>query len=234
MGRILNGGRVNQERPCSRIPSTEPAENFMSKNIAVILGAIFVLGAAIVRSAEPPEAVNKAAAKVAVELCSSCHGPGGNSTSPTFPKLGGQQQMYLAAQIRAFKAKTRGDPEAHDYMWGMVATIDESIVDALASYYAAQSAPQGKAGDPKLVAQGEKLFENGDSARKITACASCHGVKAEGQAIFPRLAGQHAAYIVRQLQVIQKNLRASPVMHGLITELTLNDMKAVAEFLQSK
>ena len=36
------------------------------------------------------------------------------------------------------------------------------------------------------------------------------------------------------LEVIQTNLRKSPVMHGLITELKLTDMKAVAEFLHSK
>ena len=206
----------------------------MIRNSVAIFSSILAFGSGVTHAAESPEAINKAAAKVAVELCSTCHGPAGNSISPTFPKLGGQQQLYLAAQIRAFKTKSRSDPEAHDYMWGMAATVDESIVDALAIYYAAQPAPPGKPGDQKLIAQGEKLFANGDSARKITACASCHGVKAEGQAIFPRLAGQHAAYLVRQLQVIQQNLRASPVMHGLITELTLNDMKAVAEFLQSK
>ncbi|HSQ03200.1 MAG TPA: c-type cytochrome, partial [Burkholderiales bacterium] len=63
--------------------------------------------------------------------------------------------------------------------------------------------------------------------------AGCHGAKGEGTSVFPRLAGQHAAYIVRQLEVIQKNLRASPVMHGIITELKPEQMKAVAEYLQS-
>ena len=206
----------------------------MSIHIAAILGSVLAIGVGLSHAAEPSDTINKAATKVAVELCSTCHGPGGNSISPTFPKLGGQQRLYLAAQIRAFKSKSRSDPEAQDYMWGMAATVDESIVDALAGYYASQPAMRGKTGDPKLVAQGDKLYENGDAARKITACVTCHGAKAEGQAIFPRLAGQHAAYIVRQLQVIQQNLRASPVMHGLITELTLNDMQAVAEFLQSK
>lgn len=206
----------------------------MNGAISTVLGAILICSAVVAQAAESSDAINKAATKVAVELCSSCHGPGGNSISPTFPKLGGQQQMYLAAQIRAFKAKSRSDPEAHDYMWGMAATVDESIVDALASYYASQPAPHGKPGNPQLVAQGEKLYENGDSARKITPCAGCHGVKAEGQTIFPRLAGQHSAYLVRQLQVIQKELRKSPVMHGIITELTPSDMQAVAEFLQSR
>lgn len=206
----------------------------MSQHIPVIVGVALALSVGVAFAAESSEALDKAAAKVAVELCSACHGPGGNSTSPTFPKLGGQQKLYLAAQIRAFKARGRSDPEAHDYMWGIAATVDDSLVDGLASYYASQPPAPGKAGDLKLIAQGERLFEKGDDTRKIAACAGCHGVNAEGQTIFPRLAGQHAPYIIRQLQVIQKELRKSPIMHGIITVLTPGDMQAVAEFLQSK
>ncbi len=206
----------------------------MSKHIPVIVGVALALSVGVASAAESAEALDKAAAKVAVELCSACHGPGGNSTSPTFPKLAGQQKLYLAAQIRAFKARGRSDPEAHDYMWGIAATVDDSLIDGLANYYASQPPAPGRAGDPKLVAQGEKLFEKGDEARKIAACAGCHGVNADGQTIFPRLAGQHAPYIIRQLQVIQKELRKSPIMHGIITVLAPSDMQAVAEFLQSK
>jgi cytochrome c553 len=206
----------------------------MMKRIATTVGLALALSAGAVLAAESPEAINNAAAKVAVNLCSSCHGPAGDSISPTFPKLAGQQKLYLAAQLRALKDKSRSDPEAHDYMWGIAATLDEALVDGLASYYSSQKPAAGTPGDPALIAQGKQLFESGDNSRKITACASCHGTNAEGSAIFPRLAGQHAAYILRQLQVIQTSLRKSPVMHGLITELKLNDMKAVAEFLQSK
>jgi cytochrome c553 len=206
----------------------------MDKNIAAIISATLVLGVNSARAAEAPDAISKSAAKVAVELCSACHGPGGDSVSPTFPKLAGQQKLYIAAQLRALKGKTRGDPEAHDYMWGIAGTIDDSLIEPLAEYYAAQPPAPGRPGDPKLVAAGKQLFENGDSARNIQACASCHAANAQGQAIFPRLAGQHAAYIVRQLQVIQNNLRQAPVMHGIVTELKPDEMKALAEYLQSK
>jgi cytochrome c553 len=206
----------------------------MNKNIAAIISATLVWGANATQAAEAPDAIGKSAAKVAVELCSACHGPGGDSVSPTFPKLAGQQKLYIAAQLRALKGKTRGDPEAHDYMWGIAGTIDDSLIEPLAEYYAAQPPAPGRPGDPKLVAAGKQFFENGDSARNIQACASCHGANAQGQAIFPRLAGQHAAYIVRQLQVIQNNLRQAPVMHGIVTELKPDEMKALAEYLQSK
>lgn len=175
-----------------------------------------------------------AAETLATQVCSSCHGPGGNSTSPTFPKLAAQQQPYLVAQIKAFRNKTRGEQEAHDYMLGMASLIDDETADALGRFFSRQKPPRGVAGDPALVANGKKLFEQGIVERNITACATCHGKNAEGNGIFPRLAGQHAEYILRQLTVIQSRLRESPVMHGIIKDLKPEDMKAVAAFLQSK
>ena len=206
----------------------------MNKCIATTLGLALALSVSAAFAAESSEAVTKAATKVATELCSSCHGPRGNSISPTFPKLAGQQKLYIAAQLRALKGKTRADPEAHDYMWGIAGSIDDSLIDPLAEYYASQPPASGRPGDPKLVAEGKRFYESGDSARHIQACAICHAADAQGQAIFPRLAGQHAAYILRQLQVIQNNLRQAPIMHGIVTELKPDEMKALAEFLQSK
>lgn len=175
-----------------------------------------------------------AAGKIAGQICSNCHGPGGNSASPLFPKLAGQQPMYLAAQIRAFKNKTRQDPEAHNYMWGMATLISDPMADALAQYYGAQPPPPPVAGDAALTAKGKQVFEQGVPDRGIVACASCHGPDAAGRSIFPRLAGQHQEYIVRQLEVIQKQLRSSPIMHGIVKDLTPDEMKAVAAYLQSK
>jgi hypothetical protein len=39
------------------------------------------------------------------------------------------------------------------------------------------------------------------------SCAGCHGPRAQGMATFPRLAGQHAPYLLKQLLVIQGVLR---------------------------
>ncbi|MHB8908405.1 MAG: c-type cytochrome [Syntrophales bacterium] len=206
----------------------------MDVRIAAVSGIILILGAVNAQGANDAAGTDDAATKVAVELCSACHGPGGSSTSSTFPILAGQREQYLAAQLRAFKSKDRADPEAHDYMWGMAASVPDSLIDGLARYFASQPPPQGRPGDPALVAEGKKLFENGDKAKNVSACSGCHGADAEGNSVFPRLAGQHAAYIVRQLEVIQKNLRASPVMHGIITQLTPNQIKAIAAFLQSR
>lgn len=204
----------------------------MGKNAA---GALAVLAlAAVTASATVATDEDTAAVKLATQVCSSCHGPGGDSTSPTFPKLAAQQQAYLAMQIRTFKsARGRNEPEAHDYMLGMAALIDDATVDALARYYAHQPPPPGKKGPPVLIERGRRLFEQGSPERGIAACASCHGKDAAGNAIFPRLAGQHAPYVVHQLKAIQQRLRDSPVMHGIVKDLTPDEIDAVAAYVQS-
>ena len=66
------------------------------------------------------------------------------------------------------------------------------------------------------------------------ACFTCHGPDAIGQSIFPRLAGQHASYVVKQLNYIQSLVRAAPVMHGIVKDLTPEEIQAVAYYVQSK
>jgi cytochrome c553 len=188
----------------------------------------------------PPKAlaadgdIEQAAAKIAVQVCSNCHGAGGHSTSPIFPRLAGQQPLYLAAQIRAFRSRQRGDPEAHDYMWGMATLLDDPMIDGLSKYFAAQSPSPGTPGDPALIEKGSSIYQNGDAKTGVLACVGCHGPHAEGNAIFPRLAGQHAEYIVRQLEVIQHELRTSPIMHGVVKNLDPAQMRAVALYLQAQ
>jgi cytochrome c553 len=196
-----------------------------------LLGGVLVWSAA--RAQSDVAGADQAAQKVAASICSSCHGPTGLSTSPLFPRLAGQQELYLVAQLKAFKAKTRGEQDAHDYMWGMATLLEDPVLEGMARYYAAQKPGPGISGNAQLVARGKILFEKGDPARSIVACSTCHGDAAQGNSIFPRLAGQHAAYVARQLEVIQKRFRASPVMHGVIKDLGPQDMKAVAEYVQS-
>jgi cytochrome c553 len=175
---------------------------------------------------------DQSAVKLATQVCVSCHGPGGRSNSPLFPRLAAQQQAYLVAQINAFRQGSRGEKEAHDYMLGMTTLIDDPTAAALGRYFARQTPAPGVPGDAQRIARGRQLFEQGVSD-KVVPCASCHGAQAQGNGIFPRLAGQHAAYVVHQLKVIQSNLRQSPVMHGIITKLTPEDMADVAEYVQS-
>ena len=199
-----------------------------------VLACVAITASGEVLAQDKPAGTNQTAQKVAASICASCHGPAGVNTSPLFPNLAGQQEMYLVAQLKAFKAKTRGEPDAHDYMWGMATLLDDSVIEGLARYYAAQKPASGTSGDPKLIARGKLLYDKGDPAHNIVACETCHGDAAQGNSIFPRLAGQHASYVLRQLEVIQHKFRDSPIMHGVIKDLDADGMKAVAEYVQSK
>jgi cytochrome c553 len=178
--------------------------------------------------------VQKAAEEKAVNLCSTCHGPRGISTSPEFPILAAQRKGYLEAQIDAFRKRTRAEKDAHDFMWGIAGNLDESIVGAIAAYYAAQPPAPGRTDNPALVAQGKELFDKGVPDRAIPACMACHGADATGIADFPRLAGQHAKYVAKQLTFIQSLVRAAPVMHGIVKDLTPAEIQALAAYVQSK
>jgi cytochrome c553 len=200
-----------------------------SEIFALLAGATTLLNAQTI----PPD-IQKAAEEKAVNLCSTCHGPRGVSTSPEFPILAAQHTGYLAAQIDAFRKQTRAEKDAHDFMWGIAGRLDEKIINGIAAYYAAQPPARGRTDDPALVAKGKELFDKGLLDRGIPACASCHGANAEGIADFPRLAGQHAKYIIKQLTYIQTLTRAAPVMHGIVKDLTPDEIQAVAAYVQSK
>jgi cytochrome c553 len=184
-------------------------------------------------SAEPPTDAERASLKATVDTCATCHGVKGRSVSPTFPNLAAQQAAYIELQLKAFKDQTRADPDAQAYMWGMASQLSDPMITALAGYFAAQPAAPGRPGSSPLIAQGKHIFEEGVPARQIQPCASCHGTHAEGLAFFPRLAGQHAPYLLKQLLVIQSVLRTAPVMHGVIKDLTRDQMDAVVAYLES-
>ena len=190
-------------------------------------------------------ATKQAARTLATSVCERCHGAEGRSADPAVPVIAGQQQSYIEGQLKAYRSQSRRDPEAHAYMEGIryysvdqinagnvsdsAGLLSDEIMTGLASYFSSRAPMPGKPGDPTLVATGKLLYEKGSPARGIPACAGCHGVNAEGFSTVPRLAGQHAQYLVSQMQMLRV-----PVMHGVVRTLSGNEMAAVATYLQSK
>ena len=228
MGGILNGVRVSSGHLDRERGRRRRSLGFL------LLAALSGCGIGTASAQDLTPEVKVAAAKKAVELCSTCHGPYGISTSPDFPILAAQREGYLQAQIDAFRAHTRAEKDAHDIMWGIAGNLDPAIIQGIAQYYAGQPPAPGRGGDTAAIARGKELFDQGVPARSVPACATCHGIDAKGQSIFPRLAGQHAAYVVKQLNYIQSLVRAAPVMHGIVKDLTPAEIQDVALYVQSK
>jgi cytochrome c553 len=85
------------------------------------------------------------------------------------------------------------------------------------------------------MAKGQEIFEHGVPDKGVPACASCHGAQAQGAGTFPRLAGQHQEYLLRQIEVFQNGTRGNaPVMTAVAHTLSADQAKAVAAFLQSR
>jgi len=201
---------------------------------ALLLAAASVVWTAGVGADEPDAATQAHAQKVAITVCGTCHGPTGNNTQPKYPRLAGQNANYLVAQLKAFRSQTRGDPDAIGYMWGMAGELDDVTVAALAGYYAAQRALPGPARDGALIARGREIYQHGIPAEGVPACGSCHGPDAHGLQDFPRLAGQHAQYVLKQLASFQSNMRNVAVMHGVAQNLRLAEMQAVAAYSEAQ
>ncbi len=96
------------------------------------------------------------------------------------------------------------------------------------------AAPAAEAAAPAT----EAATKPGDVAAgqgKAAACGACHGIdgnSADPQ--YPKLAGQSEAYIVRQLQGFKSGRRANPIMLGMATPLSEQDMHDVGAYFASK
>jgi cytochrome c553 len=199
------------------------------------LAGVLALGVATTIHADEPDAASMAYARqLAIGVCGTCHGPHGNSTQPKFPRIAGQNATYLATQLKAFRSQTRGDPDALGYMWGMAGQLDDTTIDALAKYYSGQRPEPVRKREAALATRGRDIFEHGIESEGVPACAACHGPDAHGLADFPRLAGQHAQYVLKQLGSFQSNMRNVAIMHGVAQNLREAEMEAVAAYLEAQ
>lgn len=173
---------------------------------------------------------------LAQQVCSNCHGLSGNATSPNVPNLAGQVEAYTSAQLAGFKSQNRRDPAGFEYMWGLSRHLTDAQIAALAAYYAAQSASApATTAEPSQLEAGRSIFTAGVTDKGVPACAGCHGATGEGQAPFPRLAGQHADYVVKQLTVFQRTDERpeGSIMKTVAHELTVQNIEDVASYVQS-
>ena len=70
---------------------------------------------------------------------------------------------------------------------------------------------------------------------KSALCAGCHGVDGNSlNGVWPTLAGQHASYLVKQLQNFKSGDRADPIMRGMVQSLDETDMQDIAAYFASQ
>ena len=66
-------------------------------------------------------------------------------------------------------------------------------------------------------------------------CFVCHGTDGESSSpLFPRLAGQHARYVERQLADYKSGRRKSTTMQPMVDDLSAADFKALGLYFESR
>jgi len=129
------------------------------------------------------------------EYCTSCHGPDGSGdVSGSIPRIAGQHYRVLVRQIVDFRYGKRWDVR----MEGIAAkhtllATSQDIADVAAFVSRLDRDGSRGVGDGLYVEKGAAIYTQ--------QCASCHGADAEGDGDkgIPRLSGQHAAYLARQI-----------------------------------
>ena len=102
----------------------------------------------------------------------------------------------------------------------------------------AMRALQGLAAFVAAVALGP-CWAQADEARakKIVSgvCFVCHGAEGESASeVFPRLAGQHAEYIAKQLDNFKSGKRKSTAMADMVAKLTPDEMVALGKYFEKQ
>lgn len=163
------------------------------------------------------------------EVCVACHGVDGNSTIVANPALAQQHPEYLVKQLREFKSGVRKDP----VMQGFASMLSDQEMKNIAGWLASQKSKGGFAKDKELVALGERIFRGGIQDRNIAACAGCHSPNGAGLPVqYPRLAGQHADYTIKQLLEFRDGKRGNSLpMTQVAAKLNDREIRAVSDYI---
>ncbi|GBR03884.1 c-type cytochrome [Acetobacter oeni] len=162
--------------------------------------------------------------------CASCHGDLGEGHGDA-PRIAGLSSPYLLAQLRAFA----GGARTSDAMAPVATSLADAQKIALASYYSQLATPSASV--PALqgaLDRGEALALDGDSAKGIPACFSCHGSSGFGVApAFPPIAAQQPAYTAGRLAGFARQAKqgSHALMPSVAARLDDADRRAIADYL---
>jgi cytochrome c553 len=171
-----------------------------------------------------------------VRACTSCHGAQGQGlNNDYFPRIAGKPADYLFNQLISFRDGGRTYPP----MGYLIAFLPDDYLRKISQYFAALQPPYPNADtgnvSPAVLQYGERLVTHGDPARKLPACAACHGARLTGtQPGIPGLLGLHASYIAGQMGTWRSGTRhaiAPDCMHSIAVKLTDKDITAVSSWL---
>jgi cytochrome c553 len=160
--------------------------------------------------------------------CAACHGANGAGVGDgTVPAIAGQHYQVIAHELVDYRHDKRWDPRMEHHADDHNLGDTQDLVDVASYISSLKPWRTGGVGDGEFVGNGERVYAR--------ACASCHGAAAEGEdrARYPRLAGQHYEYLLRQLHDAVEGRRPNfPREHiRLLRHFEREDYMGVADYL---
>ncbi len=160
-----------------------------------------------------------------LETCAACHGENGVSPNQDVPSLAAQPDIFTQWQLVYMRDGTR----KVDAMEEVVKDMTDTDIRFYGSYFAALPPPVPEQAKPNEAESAEVL-----NLMKPRRCANCHDDTMAGKGEMPRLAGQREDYLIKALGDYRMNARRSrgqAVMVEMVSTLTDNDIKLLAEYL---
>jgi len=168
-----------------------------------------------------------AAAADRAALCESCHGGGGNSTTPLTPSIAGQPVTFLENQLIFFREGLRNAPVMQPLMKG----VADAEITSLARHFSRQEVKAAKAaaGDAAVIVRGKAIADK-------RHCGQCHLPTYAGRDQIPRLAGQREDYLVDTMIAYRDGKRtgADTTMSEVLDGLSDADIRALAAYVASR
>lgn len=165
--------------------------------------------------------------------CVRCHGADGSGgASGAFPRLANQSRAYLEASLEAYAEARRHS----GIMQPAAAALNPEQRRQIALYYAQASAPLPSSPTlPGSAEEGKRLARRGVPEKGIPSCVHCHGpASVPRNPFYPKLAGQHAAYLVLQMELFKKGQRGgtpfAPIMHENVDRITASQIRDLASY----
>lgn len=148
-------------------------------------------------------------------LCLDCHRPG--EAGGAVPTIEGQHADYLRAQLQRFQHRHREGFPMNALSAGLhEAQIDALVLDLSARTWRAAQIPE------------EVDTEAGRARLEALDCAGCHGAEYRGGGAIPRIAGQQAAYLERQILGFGDAQRHHPPVGGGVRMYSIDADEAAA------
>jgi cytochrome c553 len=197
-----------------------------------------MFGLLLTAQAAPPRAVADNMAE-RVLACVACHGKEGRATAEGyFPRIAGKPAGYLYNQLANFRDGKRVNP----MMTYLVDNLPDAYLREIAAHFAAlnppYAAPPAGNATPAQLQRGRVLARTGDAARKLPACAGCHGDALTGVApAVPGLLGLPRDYLAAQLGAWQNKSRraaAPDCMAEVVSRLSADDIAAATAWLSAQ